>query len=204
MEQKIQTIKSWLGTGSINIFGDPFAGKDTQSEVLSKLFDAPIVGGGEIMRSLPPDAPEQKEMATGILVTSELFLRIMIPYLQHEEYDGKPLILSSVGRKEGEENGIVQACEAGGHPIKAVLLLSLTEDEVWKRFAAAQTIDDRGDRADDSSEALRVRLEKYRTETTPVINFYREHGLLIEVDGIKSVEEVTNELIDALYAKASA
>lgn len=204
MEQKILTIKSWLGTGSINIFGDPFAGKDTQAEILADLFGAPpAISGGAIMRALPPDSQEQKEMATGGTVTSDLYLRIITPYLAREEFVGKPLMLSTVGRKEGEERPVVTATNTSNHPMKAVILLTLSEAEVWRRFEAAQKDGDRGNRADDSRETLQVRLEVFKRETMPVIDFYREQGLLIEVDGQKSVEEVTNELIDALYIKAS-
>jgi len=204
MEQKIQTIKSWIGTGSINIFGDPFAGKDTQADALANLLGAVPISGGEIMRALPPDSQEQKEMATGGTVTSDLYLRIITPYLAREEFVGKPLMLSTVGRKEGEERPVVTATNTSNHPMKAVILLSLSEAEVWRRFEASQKGGDRGERADDNHETLRVRLEVFKRETMPVINFYREQGLLIEVDGQKTVEEVTNELIDALYAKASA
>ncbi len=203
MEKQIQTIKTWLGSGSINIFGDPFAGKDTQAEILAELLGTPAaISGGAIMRALPPDSQEQKEMATGDTVSSDLYLRIISPYLAREEFVGKPLMLSTVGRKEGEEGPVMAATEKTGHPMKAVILLSLSEEEVWRRFEAAQADGDRGLRADDTRETLAVRLQVYKEQTMPVINFYREQGLLIEVDGQKSVEDVTNEIVDELYLRA--
>ncbi len=203
MEQKIQTIKTWLGSGSINLFGDPFAGKDTQAEILAGLLEAPAaISGGAIMRALPPDSQEQKEMATGNTVTSDLYLRIISPYLARKEFVGKPLVLSTVGRKEGEEGPVMAATEKTGHPLKAAILLKLTEDEVWRRFDAAHADGNRGPRADDTRETLEIRLQVYKEQTMPVINFYRDQGLLIEVNGQKSVEEVTDEIVDELYLRA--
>lgn len=59
-DNDIQTIKQWLGKGAINIFGLPFSGKDTHGHQLAKLFDASIMGGGDILRNsvIPPHVRE--------------------------------------------------------------------------------------------------------------------------------------------------
>ncbi|MFZ2494793.1 MAG: hypothetical protein WAW60_03430, partial [Candidatus Saccharimonadales bacterium] len=70
-------------------------------------------------------------------------------------------------------------------------------------YDAAQHRDDRGDRLDDSNrDIVSTRLKKFQDEIMPVIEFYRQKGLLIEVDGSKSREEVTEAIIDALATKA--
>lgn len=98
----------------------------------------------------------------------------------------------------------MHAAEHSGHPTKAVVMLQLSEDEVWRRFDAAHEIHDRDGRADDNREALKVRLEQFRAETQPVINYYKNRNLLIEVDGAQSREAVTEAIIDALYTRALA
>src|ERR1700741_1102728 len=96
--QEIQTIKKWLGTGSINVFGLPFAGKDTHSQELAVQLDGKILGGGEILRnSIIPDHVREL-IDEGHLAPTEDYIRIVLPYLSKEEFADKPLILSSVGR----------------------------------------------------------------------------------------------------------
>jgi len=52
MNDEIKKIASWLGHGSINVIGCPFSGKDTQGEILVKLFNGVLIGGGDILRSI--------------------------------------------------------------------------------------------------------------------------------------------------------
>lgn len=202
MEEKIQTIQNWLGTGSINIFGRPFAGKDTQGEKLAEYFGGELMAGGDMLRSYPDQARIKELMSTGDLFPTDFYLSIVLPYLSREEIKHKPLILSSIGRMKGEESTIIQATNESGHPIKAVIVLVLSEEEVMKRFEATRNLGDRGIREDDNHDALENRLVKYREQTTPVIETYKEKGLVIEVDGTIPRDQVTEEIIDALYARA--
>lgn len=202
MEKNIEKVTDWLGNGSINIFGKPFAGKDTQGEILADIFNGALEAGGDILRSYKDQDRIQEIMASGDLIPSDLYLDIIVPYLSKPELKGKPLFLSAVGRSHGEGPIIVEATKSAGHPIKAVILLNLSEDEVWERFDKSKQDHDRGDRADDDKEILRNRLKKFEDRTMPVINFYRDKGLLIEVDGTLSETDVTNEIINKLAQKA--
>jgi adenylate kinase len=203
MEEKINTIKNWLGTGSINMFGRPFAGKDTQGEILAEYFGATLIAGGDILRSYHDQDRIKELMSTGDLFPSDFYLSIVLPYLSSENIKNQPIILSTVGRMKGEESTILQATEESGHPMKAVVLLDLSEQEVLDRFQATRNLGDRGIREDDNHDALENRLVKFREQTLPVIEVYRQKGLLIEVDGKLSREEVTQEIITKLYEKAN-
>lgn len=203
MQDQLSIIKSWLGSGSLNLFGRPFAGKDTQGKILVESLGGVLLGGGDILRSYPNQSRIEAYMQAGDLIPSDFYFEIVVPFLAQAEFAGKPLILSAVGRLQGEETIILQATHDSGHPIKAVIVLELSEDEVWKRFDIAQQQHDRGTRADDSREALTNRLEKYRTKTVPVIEFYRQQGLLIEIDGTLSRSAVTQEIYDQLLARAN-
>ena len=195
MDERTKLITEWLGAGSINVFGVPFAGKDTQGKILADHLGALLVAGGDILRSHTDQAELERIMATGDLIPSDLYLKIMVAYLSDPQFAGKPLVLSAVGRLQGEEVTVMKATADAGHPIKAVVLLRLSEEEVWKRFDAAKELNDRGERGDDSRTALANRLEKFRTLTQPVIERYRELGLLVEVDGSLSREAVNEEII---------
>ncbi len=203
MNDQVKTILSWLGTGSINVFGRPFAGKDTQGRILADILGGDLIAGGDILRSYPDQEKIEKVMAAGGLIPSDFYLDIMLPFLSRPELKEKPLILSAVGRLKGEETIIMEATETSGHPIKAVVVLQLTNQDVWDRYEESKNQNDRGDRSDDKLETLKNRLQKFEDKTEPVIEFYRSQGLLIEVDGTKPREEVTNEIIDKLYERAT-
>ena len=83
------------------------------------------------------------------------------------------------------------------------MLLNVSESDVIKRFDAAKLLNDRGDRNDDrDKETFNVRLQEFRNKTMPVLNFYNEQGLLINVNGDQSRDAVFAEMIEKLYQKA--
>jgi adenylate kinase len=202
--ENILQIKQWLGSGSINLFGSPFAGKDTQGRKLSELLDCPLLGGGDILRKSVIPERVKEIMQSGALIPTEDYLEIVLPYLSQKDFAGKPLVLSSVGRWHGEEDGVLQATTASEHPLRAVVYLKLAEEATWRRWQAAHSHSDRGMRADDTEEAFGLRLEEFRNKTLPVIDFYRQKGLLVEVDGNLEPEAVTREILDRLSSLAAA
>lgn len=199
----LEKIKKWLGAGAINIFGLPFAGKDTHGRELAELFDASLLGGGDILRNmeLPPEIKEIND--AGLLPPSDFYLQAVTPYLSKEEFAGRPIILSSVGRWVGEEQGVLKASEAAGHPVKAVVYLHLSENIVHKRWEVSSERGDRGDRADDEEHKLQTRINEFNTKTLPVIDVYRDMGLLIEVDSDASKQEVLKSILARLFMVAS-
>lgn len=202
MEEKIALIKSWLGTGSINIFGLPMSGKDTQGIKLAEILDAKFISSGLIIRA--KEAETRKGYSEhGALIPTNVFYEWVLPYFEHPDLFKYPLILSSIGRWYGEETAVMNATASAGHDIKAVILLDVSEAEVEKRFNAAKTLNDRGDRKDDRDlDTFRTRLEEFRTKTLPVLEHYKDLGLLIKVNGVQTREAVFDEIIDKLAARA--
>ncbi|MDQ3093672.1 MAG: nucleoside monophosphate kinase [bacterium] len=199
LQIKIEKIKSWLGSGTINIFGLPFSGKDTHGKELALYFDGALIGGGDILRSSHGPEHIKKHISTGQLAPTEEYLSIVLPFLKQEKFANKPLILSSVGRWEGEEKSILKATSESGHPTKAVLLLIVSTEESKRRWELSE----RG-RHDDQEEAvLRTRFNEFSEKTLPAIEKYREKGLLLEIDGKPAVQDVTEDIIDKLYTLAN-
>lgn len=203
MYDKITTIKNWLGTGSINIFGLPMSGKDTQGVRLAESLDAKFLSSGLIIRALEKETHEHYS-EHGALIPTNVFYEWVLPYFEREDLRDYPLILSSIGRWHGEEEAVMSAAAGAGHEIKAVILLNVSEADVESRFEAAKTLGDRGDRKDDKDiETFRTRLEEFRTKTLPVLQHYKDLGLLINVNGDQARDLVFDELVEKLYAKAS-
>ncbi len=204
MNAQIKSISDWLGLGSINLFGRPFSGKDTQGKLLAEMLDGVMISGGELLRSHNAPAKIEAVLNSGGIVPSDFYLDLIVPYLSQSQLHNTPLILSSVGRSHGEEQAIINATQEAGHPMMAVISLDISDNDAWQRFEAADKLDDRGDRTDDSRQALITRLEKYNAKTVPVLDYYREKGLLIEVDGSLSREAVTTEILKQLASRAAA
>ena len=198
----IEIITQWLGTGAINIFGLPFAGKDTHGHRLAELFGASIMGGGDILRNsvIPPHVKEIID--SGRLAPTDDYVRIVLPYLSREEFADRPLVLSSVGRWHGEEPGVIEAAAAANHPLKAVLFLSVSEAVAHERFVTSREDETRGERADDAEHILATRFTEFRDKTLPVIESYREKGMLIEVDGNPPKDEVHQTILRGLLRLA--
>lgn len=203
MEDRIKTIAGWLAAGSINVFGPPLAGKDTQARKLAELLGGPVIAGGEILRSYPDQTRLKALLSTGELIPTDLYFEILLPYLSRPDFAGKPLFLSAVGRWQGEETTIMKAAADSGHPIKAAIYLEVPEEELRQRLELALRQQDRGQRDDDRLEVLGTRLSEFRSKTLPVVDYYRGQGLLITVDGTRSPEDVSREIVDRLAEQAA-
>ena len=198
LSEKLVKIKNWLGTGSLNIFGLPMSGKDTVGMRLAEDLQAKFLSSGIIIRAY--EAEQNEDMTgSGKLIPTNTFYDIILPYFSREELRNDSLVLSSVGRWSGEEDKIMEAAKAGGHGIKAVVMLDLTEEEVKNRFEAAKELNDRGERADDSNiEVFETRLAEFREKTMPVLNHYDELKMLVRVPASGSRDEVYTNVIDRL------
>ena len=200
-QTQIDAIKNWLGNGSINIFGRPFAGKDSQGRRLTEIFGGNLVGGGEILRgSTIPDYIKEYTHS-GHLIPSDDYVNIVLPYLSQPRLADQPLFLSSVGRWSGEEEGVIKALSASSHPLKAVIFLNISNDDSHDRWLARDVNNDRTARHDDTEEVLQTRFDEFQQKTVPVLEHYRNLGMLIEVDGKRTRDEVTQDILDALSDK---
>ena len=85
--------------------------------------------------------------------------------------------------------------EFTGHRLDAVVVLTVDRDEIVERLLQRAQVEGR---ADDTEDVIRRRQEVYAEETEPLIEIYRDRGILIEVDGMGEVDEVTQRIFDAL------
>ena len=203
MEDKIQIIKNWLGTGSINIFGLPMSGKDTQGVKLAEALNAKLLSSGMIIRAMEKESAKDYT-SSGALIPTNVFYNWVLPYFERRDLFNHPLILSSIGRWSGEEDEVMSVAAGSGHEIKAVILLNIPESETKKRFYKAKELNDRGNRSDDQSiDVFNNRLQEFKQKTLPVLEHYHDLGLLITVNGNQSRDAVFDTIIDKLVNFAS-
>ena len=204
MEEKVEVIKNWLGTGSINIFGLPMSGKDTVGATLAEIFGARLLSSGMIIRAMEAETRSHYS-EQGNLIPSDVFYEWVLPYFGREDLRGLPLILSSVGRWSGEENAVIENAQAYSHPIRAAVLLNISEADVERRWHEAHDNGARigvpGEaRKDDSKiEIFKQRCEEFRLKTMPVLQHYKSLGLLLPVNADAPREVVVTNVINALY-----
>lgn len=197
-EKNRELVRDWLGSGSINVFGRPFAGKDSQCARLGGWLDAPVVGGGDIIRTREEARHLRESHDRGELAPTNEFVKVTTAYLGSPEFAGRPLVLSSLGRWSGEEVPILSAAEASGHPVKAVVYVDISEQTANDRLDIAGN---RG-RDDDNAAVLANRFREFDEKTVPVIGFYEEAGMLIHVDGEQSQDKVEADILKALVGLA--
>ena len=199
MEEKITAIKNWLGTGSINIFGLPMSGKDTQGIRLAEALKGKFLSSGIIIRAMEKET-HQNLSGNGNLIPTNLFYEWVLPYFERRDLFQYPLVLSSIGRWSGEEDEVMSVAAGAGHPIKATIILDVSEADVERRFENAKALNDRGERFDDKDmEIFKNRIKEFNEKTIPVLNHYNNLGLLIRVKGDDTREEVFNNMIEKLY-----
>lgn len=203
MDAQIQQIKTWLGIGSINIFGLPMSGKDTVGVQLAEKLGAKFLSSGMIVRAMEK-ATGQNITGNGKLMPSNVFYEWVLPYFEREDLWKYPLILSSIGRWSGEEDEVMSVAKNSGHTIRAAVVLQLSDQDVVERWEAAKLLGDRGLRADDADpQVFQTRITEYHEKTLPVLQRYQELGLLVSVPANGTREQVLANVIEALANFAS-
>ncbi|NCO10722.1 AAA family ATPase [Candidatus Saccharibacteria bacterium] len=191
-----------IGSGSINFFGLPFAGKDSQAKLLADAVNGAVISGGDILRASASDEVK-KIIADGHLAPTDEYRQLILPYFSRDEFKGKPLILSSVGRWSGEEEPVISALNSAEHSLKAVIYLHLDEKHIFNRFSHPDVKQTRGLRDDDIEHKLHVRIAEFHEKTQPVLDHYKKLGYLIEVDANQQLDAVEEQIHKALIEKLS-
>lgn len=178
----------------IILIGIQGAGKSTQGNMLAKALDVSYLSTGHIFREMAKEHTSlgrqiKVVMNAGLLISDAQTMEIVSEYLSREEYK-KGYIL------DGFPRTLVQA-EAFKNGIDAVVYLNISDKEALWRIAGRSD----GTREDETLLAVRKRIELFHTFTEPVLEFYREKGKLIEVNGEKSIEEIYNEIMDHIKEK---
>ena len=179
--------------------GPPGAGKGTQAERIAERFSIPAISTGAIFRANVKGQTElgkqvEAIMATGGYVPDELTNALVRDRLA--EADCAPgFLLDGYPRTVGQLHTLDEHLETTGRQVDVALELVVDEDAMVARLLARAA--DQG-RADDTEEVIRERMAIYHRETRPLSEAYAERGLLVEVDGEGSMDEVFDRIVRAL------
>jgi adenylate kinase len=186
------------------LLGPPGAGKGTQAQVIAARLGVPAISTGDIFRanvSGQTDLGRQAKtyMDAGDLVPDEITVAMVKDRLA--EPDAKAgFLLDGFPRTIAQGEQLRGSLDELGQRLDRVLELVVDEDELVRRLSGRRMLVD-GEwvqRDDDKPETVRHRLQVYREQTAPLSGFYDTEGLLVQIDAIGTVEEVTARAMTAL------
>ena len=181
------------------LMGPPGAGKGTQARFVAEHFGIPAISTGDIFRAnvsqgTPLGVEAKRYMDAGEYVPDEVTNLMVRNRIDEDDatpgflLDGYPRTLAQVTELDG-------MIEFTGHRLDAVVVLTVDPEELVQRLLQRSQTDGR---SDDTEDVIRRRQEVYTEQTAPLIEVYRERGILLEVDGMGEVDEVTGRIFAAL------
>ena len=184
------------------IVGPPGAGKGTQSTRITDEYSIPAIATGDIFRANIKNETElglqvKAIIDAGDFVPDSLTNDLIASRLKEDDavdgflLDGYPRTLDQLGFLDG----VLAESDAA---LDAVILLTVDSDELVSRLL--KRAHEQG-RTDDTEETIRHRQELYARETAPLIAVYRERGLVIEIDALGPVDEVSTRIAESLAAR---
>ncbi len=210
------------------LLGPPGSGKGTQAKLIVEKYGIPQISTGDMLREAVAKGTElgkeaKKYMDAGQLVPDEVVIGIVKERLQEPDCE-KGFILDGFPRTIPQAEALDKMLEELGKKIDAVINIQVPEEEVVKRIVNRRTCrkcgavyhliynppkeDNKCDkcggelyqRDDDKEETVRQRYKVYKEQTEPLVEYYAKKGVLYNIDGTKSIEEVFNE-IDKILQK---
>ncbi len=181
------------------IVGPPGVGKGTQAARISETFGIPTISTGDIFRSNIAQGTDLGKQVKAIVdagdyVPDSLTNALIEDRLQAADA-AQGFLLDGYPRTPDQVQHLDALLAASGHSLDAVIRLLADREEIVRRLRKRAL--EQG-RADDSEEAIRHRQEVYQRETEPVVAMYRERGVLLEVDGLGEIDEVTERIFSRL------
>lgn len=179
------------------LFGPPGAGKGTQAERLSSEFDVPHLSTGNIFReNIKNETPLGKKVKSildsGKLVPDETVVDLVADELNKDTYKNG-VILDGFPRTVAQAESLDKYLKEKDSKIDSFVTLNVPEDELINRILS------RGQgRSDDTTEKIKTRLKVYKNETEPVLNHYKKKGVVKEVDGVGSIDQIFNRIVESV------
>ncbi|MGH7928703.1 MAG: adenylate kinase [Candidatus Binatia bacterium] len=208
------------------LLGPPGAGKGTQAKLLQDMFEACQISTGDILRKAVAEKSPLGEKAasyleSGALVPDDLILNLVAERVKEKDC-ANGFLLDGFPRTVAQADGLQQILESLGLKLDGVLSVQVPPQVIVERLSGRRTCKSCGamyhiefeppkkdgvcdqcggalyQRSDDSPETIAARLKVYEDQTAPLVDYYRHQGLLRDIDGVGSVEEIQKRVAQAL------
>jgi len=182
--------------------GPPGSGKGTQAEILTEKLKYLHISVGDLLRENISKNTELGKLASsyvnaGELVPDDLIIKLVNSYiydLQNKDSKYLGIILDGFPRTIKQASSLENKIKDLGASIKAVIYLDISDEKIISRLQS------RG-RNDDKPELIRNRLDVYRKQTEPLLDFYSEKKLLGSINGDQNLENVNSNILNVLKEK---
>jgi len=214
------------GSVRVVLLGPPGAGKGTQAKWLQERFEACQVSTGDILRkAVAEQTPLGKQAAAyinrGALVPDSLIVDLVAERLKEKDCD-KGFVLDGFPRTISQAESLEEILKKMRLALDCVLSVQVPHRVIVERLAGRRTCKGCGalyhltldppskegvcdrcggelyKRDDDGEETITARLKVYEAQTAPLVNYYRERGMLREIDGVGKVDEIRSRVLQAL------
>ena len=183
----------------IVLLGAPGAGKGTQAGFLVDRLGVPHVSTGDMLRSAvkaetPVGLEANAVMESGGLVGDDIVIAIARERLGDADCE-KGFILDGFPRTSAQAEALDSLLSDRGTPLDCCLAIKTDTEEVVGRVLKRAEIEGR---SDDTEEAIRERIRVYEEQTAPLLDHYQVQGLVVEVDGMGTVDEIAARIVGVL------
>jgi adenylate kinase len=184
------------------IVGPQGSGKGTQGVLVAEAFEVPSISTGDVFRENISGGTELGErvqaiVEAGDLVPDELTCELVRDRLEQPDA-ARGFLLDGFPRNRVQVDDLEDFLASRGEALDAVIELVVPRDESIARLR--QRAIDQG-RTDDTEEVIANRLAIYERETAPILDVYRGRGLVLRIDGVGSLAEVTARIFEALATR---
>jgi adenylate kinase len=206
------------------LVGPPGAGKGTQAAKLVDTFKIPHISSGDMLRAAVKEGTELGKQADGFmkagqLVPDDVVIGMILERIAKADC-GKGFMLDGFPRTRPQAEALDVAMHKAGVALESVVLIEVDNSLIVDRITGRRSDPDTGaiyhvtfnppptaiaskvvQRKDDTVEAVTTRLQKYHSETAPIVPFYEAKGILRRVNGVGDPATVTKRITDALSTR---
>ena len=182
----------------IFVIGGPGCGKGTQCKKIVENFKYESFSTGDLLRNYVKEKKEgyeeiQKLMTEGKLISSETLMKVLKTYVIN--CPNKKILID--GYPRSQENIDVWEKEMGSLVnVRAALYFEVSNEEMKKRLLGRNE-----GRADDNEATIAKRLDTFEKQTKPIVSYFEKKNILIKIDGMKTKDEITNEVCQKFKEK---
>jgi adenylate kinase len=179
------------------IFGPPGAGKGTQAQFISTHYGIPHISTGDLfrenIRNETPLGIEAKRYSEGGELVPDTVTNAMVKERLAQDDTANGFLLDGYPRTRSQAEAL-ESFLCKDTCIDRVLNMIVPEEELLERLGK------RG-RSDDALETIRRRLRIYRDTTKPIAEYYRAKGILVDIQGVGAIEDITRQIMMAIEHK---
>ena len=183
----------------------PGAGKGTQGALIAAHFDIPHIATGELLRDHVARPTSlgiavQQYLDRGELVPDQIVLDMLREAMVAAKAAGGGFVLDGIPRNMQQARAAYLMGRELGMTADVALHLQASDAELMRRLLARAALEHR---SDDTADIISQRLAVYHEVTTPILSWYRDRGILVTVDAMRSAREVGREILTALEVMRS-